>query len=150
MALGQGGINMWGQTNWVMDHCDVWGFADGSQVVGPGKIVDCWFHDLTVGRMPSGMMSHNDGCQNYGGQVTVERSVYDMQGTAGSTNGALFCSKPVASFVANELFADATRPDVNIIHAWDSTAGIVINSGRVSRMGRVIGKVTMGKDVVRD
>lgn len=143
MPLGQGGVNFWGQTGWSVESCDISGFADGFQCVGPGRIIDTWVHDLAYGTTPSGIVTHNDGCQNYGGQVTLDRCVFDMGGVAGSTNGALFCSEPSASFSATELFVDVTRSDVNALHAWASPVGITVNGGRVSKLGRLIGKVTL-------
>lgn len=143
LGLGQGGINFWGQSGWVIDHCDISGFADGVQCVGPGEMRDSWVHDLAYGYSPEQKgPTHNDGIQNYGGKVFVNRSVFDMGGVAGSTNGALFCSTAKASFVATELFVETTRNDVNALHAWDSPEGIIVNGGRVIG-GRLIGKVVL-------
>lgn len=149
LGLGQGCINMWGQNGWVVDHCNVSGFSDGFQVSGAGIIRDTWVHDLAYGTTPSGIPTHNDGVQNYGGTTRLERCVIEMGGVAASTNGALFCSKPEANFTAFDLFAEVTRADVNILHAWQSPVGITVNGGRLSTMGRLIGKVVLN-NVVRE
>lgn len=141
--LGEGVINFWGQQGWQVDSCDLSGTADGMQCTGPGVITDTWVHDLAYGYSPEQKgATHNDGVQNYGGKVSVKRSVFDMGGVPGSTNGALFCSTASASFVADDLFVETTRPDVNALHAWNSPEGIVVNGGRVIG-GRLIGKVVL-------
>jgi hypothetical protein len=141
--LGQGALNFWGQSGWVIDHCELTGFADGIQCSGPGTVSDTWVHDLAYGYSPEQKgPTHNDGIQCYGGRVTLSRCVFDMGGIPGSTNGALFCSTPTASFVADELFVEVTRADVNALHAWQSPEGIVVNGGRV-RGGRLIGNVRL-------
>lgn len=151
LALGQGGLNFWGQANFVVDHCDISGFADGIQCSGNGVIRDTWVHDLAYGFSPEqGGATHNDGTQSYSGVVTVERCVYDMGGVANSTNGALFCSTPSASFKATELFVDVTVALANSLHAHQSPLGITVDGGRVSKLGRIIGKVSLSANVVRD
>lgn len=154
--LGRGAIQMWGQSGWEVDHCDLSGAVDGMQVAGNGAIHDSWVHDLVYGPSPDqgGGPSHGDGIQAYSGMVQVDRVVMDLgnkTGSVGYTNGALFCSEASAWFVANDLFATVAESNANILHANRSPKGITVNSGRLQG-GRIISplnNVKLGPGVTR-
>lgn len=135
MALGQGGINFFGQSNWVISRCDIAGFADGIQCVGPGVVEESWFHDFAFG--PT---THNDGIQHYGpGNVDVTKTVFELGldpvKMNNHSNGALFCSNPSARFTASELYVltlPISQANVNALNAYQAPKdSIIVTSGYI-------------------
>lgn len=92
VALGQGAINMWGQTGWEIHRTRLGGFADGIQCVGTGLLHECLIENLRYD-----VQTHNDTVQNYGGGVRLAGCVlrgrppsdYHLNGVFQSTATAM-------------------------------------------------------------
>lgn len=92
VALGQGAVNMWGQTGWEIRRTRLHGFADGIQCIGDGLLAECLIEDLRYADT-----THNDFVQNYGSGVVLEGCVlrgrppfdYHLNGVFQSTSTAV-------------------------------------------------------------
>lgn len=147
LVPGQGGINFYGQKNWTIDSCDISGFADGCQGVGPGLIMNSWVHDFILTST-----THNDGFQNYGGRIEVHNCVYDLGDDPvpmrQHTNGALFTSSEGASFEAWDLYVNcpSNEPQINALNG--ARGPIVVHTGKI-KGGALPGQVFLDPAVVR-
>lgn len=148
MTPGQGAIHFWTPSlrDWEIAYCDLSGFADGVQCMGPGLIHHTWVHDFLLTST-----THNDGVQNYGGRVESRDCVFDLgdniAAMAGHTNGALFTSADGASFEAWNLYVNCpSDPRINALNG--SRGPIVVHSGKI-KGGALPGDIRLDSAVVR-
>jgi hypothetical protein len=143
LALGQGGINFYGQTGWTVRRVIIAGFADGMQCSGHGLI-----EESVIRALAYGPATHNDWCQHYGGGlVRGLRSVFDsIPPRANAHNGVFSSNDASADYELVDCDGRVSGPNEdasNILHA--NTGTISLTRSRF-RGGRLIADVRYGPD----